>query len=67
MQRRQQVSQHHSASRKGEIVGQLIMLGTLFGLITLIFGLVWYLDPEARGPRGGGAAADDVAAGDERR
>ena len=48
-------------------MGQLIMLGTLFGLITLIFGLVWYLDPEARGPRGGGAAADDVAAGDERR
>jgi hypothetical protein len=27
------------------------MLGTLFGLIILIFGLVWYLDPEARGPR----------------
>lgn len=43
------------------------MLGTLFGLITLIFGLVWHLDPEARGPRGGDAAADDVAAGDERR
>jgi hypothetical protein len=29
-------------------VGQLIMLGTLFGLIALIFGLVIYLDPEAR-------------------
>lgn len=31
------------------LVGQFIMLGTLFGLIVLIFGLVWYLDPEARG------------------
>jgi hypothetical protein len=29
-------------------VGQFIMLGTLLGLITLIFGLVWYFDPEAR-------------------
>jgi hypothetical protein len=29
-------------------VGQLIMLGTLFGLIILIFGLVLYFDPEAR-------------------
>ncbi|RWA22540.1 hypothetical protein MELE44368_12255 [Mycolicibacterium elephantis DSM 44368] len=29
-------------------MGQLIMLGTLFGLIVLIFGLVIYLDPEAR-------------------
>ncbi len=27
---------------------QLIMLGTLFGLVVLIFGLVIYLDPEAR-------------------
>jgi hypothetical protein len=25
------------------------MLGTLFGLIVVIFGLVVYLDPEARG------------------
>jgi len=32
------------------IVGQLIMLGTLFALIALIFGLVIYFDPEARGP-----------------
>jgi hypothetical protein len=31
------------------VVGQLIMLGTLFGLIALIFGLVFYFDPEARG------------------
>ena len=30
-------------------MGQLIMLGTLFGLIIVIFGLVMYLDPEARG------------------
>ena len=29
-------------------MGQLIMLGTLFGLIALIFGLVIYFDPEAR-------------------
>ncbi len=29
-------------------MGQLIMLGTLFGLIILIFGLVVYFDPEAR-------------------
>lgn len=32
-------------------MGQLIMLGTLFALIILVFGLVWYFDPEARGPR----------------
>jgi hypothetical protein len=31
------------------VVGQLIMLGTLFGLIALVFGLVIYFDPEARG------------------
>ena len=30
-------------------MGQLIMLGTLFGLIALIFGLVICFDPEARG------------------
>ncbi len=35
--------------RKGTDVGQLIMLGTLFGLIVLIYGLVLYVDPEARG------------------
>jgi len=29
-------------------VGQFIMLGTLFGLIILIFGLVLYFDPESR-------------------
>jgi hypothetical protein len=28
------------------------MLGTLFGLIVLIFGLVIYFDPEARGDAG---------------
>jgi hypothetical protein len=31
-------------------VGALIMLGTLFGLIVLIFGLVLRYDPEARRP-----------------
>jgi len=35
--------------RKGSDVGQLIMLGTLFGLIVVIFGLVLYFDQEARG------------------
>ena len=35
--------------RKGPDVGQLIMLGTLFGLIVVIFGAVYCLDPEARG------------------
>jgi hypothetical protein len=34
------------------VVGQLIMLGTLFGLILLIFGLVIHFDPEARGSTG---------------
>jgi hypothetical protein len=29
-------------------VGAFIMLGTLFGLIVVIFGLVILLDPEAR-------------------
>jgi hypothetical protein len=29
----------------------VIMLGTLFGLIVLVFGLVLRYDPEARGPR----------------
>ena len=30
-------------------MGQLIMLGTLFALAVLIFGLVICFDPEARG------------------
>ena len=34
--------------RKGDIMGAVIMLGTLFGLIVLIFGLVLCFDPEAR-------------------
>jgi hypothetical protein len=29
-------------------VGALIMLGTLFGLIVVIFGVVLLFDPEAR-------------------
>jgi len=33
-------------------VGALIMLGTLFGLIMLIFGLVLRFDPEARSGQG---------------
>ena len=38
--------------RKGSDVGQLIMLGSLFGLIIVIFGAVYCLDPEARGRTG---------------
>ena len=34
-------------------MGAVIMLGTLFGLIVLIFGVVVYFDPEARGHTGG--------------
>lgn len=30
-------------------MGVVIMLGTLFGLIALVFGLVLRFDPEARG------------------
>jgi hypothetical protein len=33
-------------------MGAVIMLGTLFGLIVLIFGLVFRFDPEARRPAG---------------
>jgi hypothetical protein len=32
-------------------MGAVIMLGTLFGLIVLIFGLVYRFDPEARRPQ----------------
>ena len=35
-------------------MGALIMLGTLFGLIVLIFVLVLRFDPEAREPSNGG-------------
>ncbi len=34
-------------------MGQAVMLGTLFGLIVLIFGSVLRYDPEARRPRDG--------------
>ena len=34
----------------GRDVGALIMLGTLFGLIALIYGVVLRYDPEARRP-----------------
>jgi hypothetical protein len=39
-----------SRCRLGRVVdvGALIMLGTLFGLVVLIFGLVLRFDPEAR-------------------
>jgi hypothetical protein len=34
--------------RKEREVGQVIMLGTLLGLIVVIFGAVMYFDPETR-------------------
>lgn len=34
--------------RGGGDMGQAIMLGTLFGLVVLVFGLVLRFDPEAR-------------------
>lgn len=37
-------------------MGALIMLGTLFGLIILIFALVLKFDPEARHSRAKGEA-----------
>ena len=45
-------------------MGQLIMLGTLFGLIILIFGLVNYFDPEARGGAVSGAPEVGAASGE---
>ena len=36
---------------RGADVGAVIMLGTLFGLIVLIFGTVHHCDPEARRTR----------------
>jgi hypothetical protein len=33
-------------------MGQAIMLGTLFGLIALVYGLVLRFDPEARRAQG---------------
>jgi hypothetical protein len=44
------------------VVGQVIMLSTLFGLIVLIFGLVLYFDPEARRSA---SAEHTPSAGDE--
>ena len=37
-----------TAGQRSAEVGAVIMLGTLFGLIALIFGLVLRFDPEAR-------------------
>jgi hypothetical protein len=47
---------HYLADRtgRGADVGAVIMLGTLFGLIVLIFGLVLRFDPEARRSPGRG-------------
>ena len=39
---------------KGDAMGQVIMLGTLFGLVALVVALVLRFDPEARGPRDDG-------------
>jgi hypothetical protein len=40
-------------------MGALIMLGSLFGLVILIVGLVLRYDPEARGPSQNSGDADD--------
>ena len=40
---------------RGWFMGAVIMLGTLFGLIAIIYALVWRFDPEARA-----AKADEV-------
>lgn len=40
-------------------MGAIIMLGTLFGLIVLIVGLVLYFDPEARHTPPQGESATD--------
>ena len=37
---------------RGAEMGAVIMLGTLFGLIVLIFGAVLRFDPEARSSQG---------------
>jgi len=47
------------------VVGQLIMLGSMFGLIVLIFGLVVYFDPEARGGAGDERSREEQAASEE--
>lgn len=49
-------------------MGAAVMLGTLFGLVVLVFGLVHRYDPETRGdgPRSGasaGSVADQGGAG----
>jgi hypothetical protein len=45
-------------------VGQLIMLGTLIGLIILIFGLVLYFDPDARRRGSAERLCEEQTAGD---
>ncbi|WP_319434706.1 hypothetical protein [Mycobacterium sp. RTGN5] len=45
-------------------MGAVIMLGTLLGLIVLIFGVVVYLDPEARDPEARDPEARDPEARD---
>jgi hypothetical protein len=39
-------------------MGAVIMLGTLFGLVVLIFGLVIHYDPDARRAPSEGATDD---------
>ena len=46
-------------------MGQFIMLGTLFGLIVLVFGLVYYFDPEARGGTGDERSREEQTASEE--
>jgi len=46
----QRLSTSPNQALEGITLGALIMLGTLLGLIVLIFALVLRYDPEARGP-----------------
>lgn len=43
------------------------MLGTLFGLIAVIFGLVIYFDPEARGGAGDDRLREEQTGTEERK
>ena len=43
------ITETDNLSLGGKALGAVIMLGTLFGLIALIVGLVFRFDPQARG------------------
>ena len=43
------ITETDNLSLGGKALGAVIILGTLFGLIALIVGLVFRFDPQARG------------------